>query len=339
MKRALITGSCGLIGSEAVRHFLSLGWLVYGIDNGGRAEFFGKDGSVDQAYSALTMLKGYVHCEVDVSVRCDVEQILRWIDRGTPDLVIHAAGQPSHDTAAKVPYRDFEVNALGTFNMLEACRKHAPEAAFVFLSTNKVYGDTPNYTWPHDEKMSVDQSMHSLFGCSKLAADVYVQEYGRYFGMKTCSLRCGCLSGGAHAGVEQHGFLSYLVKCNVERIPYVIHGFGGEQVRDNLHASDVAKFSEQFYLAPRRGEVYNLGGGVQNACSILEAISRIQELSGIDMVYSFSDKPRLGDHYKYISDLTKVRSHYPGWDVTVTLDQIFKELYEAASSRAPRVAR
>jgi len=268
-----------------------------------------------------------------------------------PTLVVHCAGQPSHDRAAAIPFDDFDTNAGGTLNLLEAARAGCPSAPFVFLSSNKVYGDRPNRIpvrelptrWDYAdeafangiaENFPVDQSTHSLFGASKLAADVLVQEYGRYFGLSTCSLRGGCLTGPQHSGVELHGFLSYLIKCNVEGRRYQVYGYQGKQVRDNIHAHDVARFIEAFARAPRAGEVYNLGGGRSNSVSILEAFDRIAQLSGREMEWTYVDQPRIGDHICYISDLTKMHTHYPSWGITRTLDDIFEEMCAAAVSRA-----
>ena len=272
-----------------------------------------------------------------------------------PSLVVHAAAQPSHDLAASRPFDDFDVNAGGTLNLLESTRRHAPDAVFVYLSTNKVYGDGPNgirlrelpARWDYAdpafadgirEDFPIDRCTHSLFGASKLAADVLVQEYGRYFGMKSCCLRGGCLTGPHHAGVELHGFLSYLIRCNVEGRRYTIFGYKGKQVRDNLHAFDVARFIDCFYESPRCAEVYNIGGGRANSVSILEAFDRIRALSGRDMQVEYVDTHREGDHICYISNLDKMRQHYPGWDITKSLDAVFQDIYEATrqmSSRPP----
>jgi CDP-paratose 2-epimerase len=270
-------------------------------------------------------------------------------------LIVHAAAQPSHDLAATRPFDDFDVNASGTLNLLEATRRNAPRAVFVFMSTNKVYGDRPNAIalkeldtrWDYDdpayadgiaETFAVDQSMHSLFGASKLAADVMVQEYGRYFDMKTCCLRGGCLTGPNHSGVELHGFLSYLIKCNLEGKLYRVYGYKGKQVRDNIHALDVARFIHAFWESPRSGEVYNLGGGRENSCSILEAFDRIAALSGQRMEYEYVDKNREGDHICYISNLSKMRKHYPGWEITKSLEDIFEEIFSKEAQAALRGA-
>jgi CDP-paratose 2-epimerase len=268
-----------------------------------------------------------------------------------PDLLVHTAAQPSHDLAAARPFDDFDVNAGGTLNLLEAARQHVPETVFVHMSTNKVYGDGPNRIrmkelptrWDYDdpayergipETYSIDQSKHSLFGASKVAADVYVQEYGHYFGLRTCCLRGGCLTGPNHSGVELHGFLSYLVKCNVEGALYRVFGYKGKQVRDNIHALDVARFIHAFAENPRAGEVYNIGGGRGNSCSILEAFDRIAAISGKPTRYEYVEQNRLGDHICYLSDLTKMRAHYPGWNLTQSLDEIMVQIYQAATGRS-----
>ncbi len=268
----------------------------------------------------------------------------------SPAVIVHAAAQPSHDLAASIPFDDFDTNAAGTLNMLEAARRFCPESPFIYFSTNKVYGDLPNTIalrelqtrWDYDdpayaggipETFSIDRSTHSLFGASKLAGDIMVQEYGRYFGMPTCCLRAGCMTGSRHAGVELHGFLSYLVKCNMEGREYKIFGYKGKQVRDNLHSSDAASFVYAFYENPRPGEVYNLGGGRENSCSILEAFKICEEKSGRKQVYSYVDKPRRGDHICYYSDLGRIKSHYPGWSVTKSVEEIIEELVSAPEGR------
>lgn len=344
MKKLLVTGSSGLIGSEVVAHFASRGWEVHGVDNNTRETFFGPEGSTRwNQYRLQDTFEYFEHHELDIRDRAGVLSLLEGV---RPDAVVHAAAQPSHDLAAKIPFDDFDTNAVGTLNLLEAVRQHVAEAPFVHLSTNKVYGDAPNeldlveedtrweYARPEDyhgiaENFRIDQSKHSIFGASKLAADVMVQEYGRYFGMQTCCLRGGCLTGPSHSGVELHGFLSYLVKCNLEERTYTIFGYKGKQVRDNIHSRDVARFIEQFINKPRSGEVYNLGGGRDNSCSILEAFDMISKISGKEMQYKYSDVNREGDHICYISDLRKIKSHYPDWDLTVSLEQIFQEIYES----------
>jgi CDP-paratose 2-epimerase len=332
-----------------VRYFHELGWEVHGIDNNMRADFFGPQG--DTRWNQRTLLSEcprFTHHELDIRDREGLRQLVATI---RPDALIHTAAQPSHDLAAQRPFDDFDVNAGGTLNVLEAVRKHCPDAPFVHMSTNKVYGDGPNRVrlresatrWDYDdpayangisEAFPIDQSKHSIFGASKVAADVMVQEYGRYFGMPTCCLRGGCLTGPAHSAVELHGFLSYLVKVNVTGGLYRVYGYGGKQVRDNIHAHDVARFAQQFIAAPRSGEVYNCGGGRSNACSILEAFQRVEHLSGKPMNWEYVDKAREGDHICYISDLAKMRAHYPGWSIEKTLDDIFGEIVQAWMTRA-----
>jgi CDP-paratose 2-epimerase len=307
-----------------------------------RADFFGPQGDTRWNQKRLEeTLTRFTHHELDIR---DRQGVLKCLEALQPDCIVHAAAQPSHDLAASRPYDDFDVNAVGTMNLLEATRRHAPEAAFIFTSTNKVYGDAPNELplkemetrWEYAdaadfngirEDMRIDRSKHSIFGASKVAADVMVQEYGRYFGMKTCCVRGGCLTGPNHSGVELHGFLSYLIKVNLTGGTYKIFGYKGKQVRDNIHSHDVACFVERFIEAPRCGEVYNIGGGRNNSCSILEAFSHIEALSGKKMNYEYVDKNREGDHICYLSDLAKIRAHYPGWDITVPLSQVFEEIY------------
>ena len=340
-KRVIVTGSNGLIGSECVQHFDGLGWEVAGVDNNMRRQFFGPDGDTLWNLERLrASTRNFRHYDNDIRDRDFIDDLLRDV---RPDLVIHCAAQPSHDLAARIPVDDFEVNANGTLNMLEATRCHAPEAVFVFMSTNKVYGDAPNSLpldeletrWDFagerrgtgiDETMSIDQSMHSLFGVSKVAADVMTQEYGHYFGMKTVCLRGGCLTGPAHSGAQLHGFLSYLVKCALRGDKYTVFGYKGKQVRDNIHAHDVCRAIEAIAAAPRPGEVYNLGGGPGNSISVLEAIARIEQLAGCRVKWEYSDKARSGDHICYYTNLGKFRSHYPGWDITKSLDDILREM-------------
>jgi CDP-paratose 2-epimerase len=344
MSRLLVTGSSGLIGSEIVEYFARLGWEVHGVDNNQRAVFFGPDGDTRWNQSRLERaVSGFRHHELDIRDRDGIRAL---VEKVRPDAVVHAAAQPSHDRAASIPFDDFDTNAVGTLNMLEAVRCYAINAPFVHLSTNKVYGDAPNELamteletrWDYQdaafaqgipETFRIDRSTHSVFGASKVAADVMVQEYGRYFGMNTCCLRGGCLTGPAHSGVELHGFLSYLVKCNVEQRTYRIFGYKGKQVRDNIHSRDVARFVEAFFAAPRSGEVYNLGGGKQNSCSIFEAFSMVQERTGREMQYEYDSKNRIGDHICYYSDLRKMMEHYPGWSITVPLGTIFDEIVDA----------
>lgn len=341
MKKLLVTGSSGLIGSEVVAFFSELGWKVYGIDNNMRADFFGPQGDTRWNQHRLQeKYPSFVHCELDIRNRTEIGKLVKEI---APDGIIHTAAQPSHDLAASRPFDDFDVNAVGTLNLLEATRKYAAETPFIQMSTNKVYGDAPNELnlvetdtrWDYadseyqngiKESFRIDQSKHSLFGASKVAADVMVQEYGRYFNMPTCCLRGGCLTGPNHCGVELHGFLSYLIKCNLEEKKYTIFGYKGKQVRDNIHSHDVVSFMYEFLKAPRAGEVYNLGGGRNNSISILEAFSLAHSLSGKAMEYEYVDKNREGDHICYISDLSKMRQHYPDWDVSKNLEVIFEEI-------------
>jgi CDP-paratose 2-epimerase len=348
MKRMLVTGSSGLIGSEVCAYFAGQGWKVHGVDNNSRAFFFGPAGDTRWNQRRLqSTLPGFLHHEVDIR---DRKQVLALVDEVRPEVIVHAAAQPSHDLAAKLPFEDFDTNAVGTLNLLQAARISVPDGVFVHMSTNKVYGDAPNelpltehktrwdYSAPHDfdgitEEMRIDRCKHSLFGASKVAADILVQEYGRYFGMKTCCLRGGCLTGPNHSGVELHGFLSYLVKCNIEGKRYTIYGYKGKQVRDNIHAFDVARFIDEFIRAPRCGEVYNLGGGRGNSCSILEAFGLIESISGQRMQYDYVDKNREGDHICYISNLTKMQTHYPDWSITKSLQDIFEEIFRAWLAR------
>lgn len=349
MKRTLlVTGSSGLIGSEVCTYFASRGWTVHGIDNNLRAFFFGPDGDTRWNQQRLEEnLPNFTHHELDIRDRAGVLELMQLLN---PTAIVHTAAQPSHDRAAAIPFADFDTNAVGTLNVLEATRQYAPSAPFVHISTNKVYGDRPNrisltelekrwdYSDPNyadgiDETFPIDQSKHSLFGASKVAADVMVQEYGRYFGLNTACLRGGCLTGPNHSGVELHGFLSYLVKCNLTSQKYTIFGYKGKQVRDNIHSLDVARFIEAFIEAPRSGEVYNLGGGRANSCSILEAFEIIEGISGKPMVYDYSDQHRSGDHICYISDLSKMKAHYPEWEITKSLDDIFQEIYRSWSVR------
>jgi CDP-paratose 2-epimerase len=349
MKKLLITGSSGLIGSEMAAHFHGLGWEIHGVDNNMRADFFGPQGDTRWNQRRLSReLPRFRHHELDMRDRTGVLSLVREL---VPDAVIHTAAQPSHDLAAARPFDDFDVNAAGTLNLLEAMRHSCREAPLVHLSTNKVYGDSPNQIkmkelatrWDYDdpnyaggisEDCSIDQSKHSLFGASKAAGDLMVQEYGRYFGMPTCCLRGGCLTGPAHSAVELHGFLSYLVKINISGQTYRVYGYKGKQVRDNIHSHDVATFAEQFIASPRVAEVYNCGGGRENSCSILEAFARVEALTGRRMEWTYVDKAREGDHICYISDLRKMKRHYPKWTITRSLDDIFNELVESWSRRA-----
>ena len=348
MKKLLITGSSGLIGSEVCSYFSGRGWHVHGVDANLRREFFGPEGDTRWNQQRLEKtLDAFSHHELDIRNR---EGVLELIETLRPDAIVHSAAQPSHDRAAAIPFADFDTNAVGTLNLLEATRQFAKDAPFVHMSTNKVYGDRPNtldlveeetrydYADPAfangiAEDFPIDQSKHSLFGASKVAADVIVQEYGRYFDMQTACLRGGCLTGPNHSGVELHGFLSYLIKCNLIGRKYTIFGYKGKQVRDNIHSFDVARFMEAFINDPRSGEVYNLGGGKQNAVSILESFDKIAALSGKKMIYDYDDQNRSGDHICYYSDLSKMKSHYPGWDITKSLDDIFEEIYQSWKTR------
>jgi len=340
----LVTGSSGLIGSAVCEHFDALGWSVHGVDNNQRAVFFGPRGDTNWNRRRLEKeLKRFTHHELDIRDRAGMGQLVAELK---PAAIVHTAAQPSHDRAADIPFDDFDTNAVGTLNLLEAARRSCPEAPFVHMSTNKVYGDKPNRIamreeatrWEYDdpayahgiaEDFGIDQSKHSLFGASKVAADVMVQEYGRYFSMPTCCLRGGCLTGPAHSGVELHGFLSYLVKCNLEERVYRVFGYKGKQVRDNIHAADVAAFIERFIAAPRSGEVYNIGGGRDNACSILEAFEAVAAVSGKAMRYEYVDRNREGDHICYYSDLRKMKAHCPGWSVAVSLAEIIEQICRA----------
>jgi CDP-paratose 2-epimerase len=349
-RSCLVTGSSGLIGSEVCGFFAASGWRVHGIDNNQRAVFFGDAGDTRWNQERMQRtLPRFRHESIDVRHR---ERILDLVERVRPALIVHAAAQPSHDRAAAIPFDDFDTNAVGTLNLLQAAREFCPESPFVFMSTNKVYGDRPNTIplrelatrWDYadpafdegiPETLSIDQSTHSLFGASKVAADVLVQEYGRYFNMPTCCLRAGCMTGPNHAGVELHGFLSYLVKCNVEGREYRVFGYKGKQVRDNIHSFDVATFIDAFHAQPRIGEVYNLGGGKANSCSILEAFARVESLTGRRQVHTYVDEPRRGDHVCYYSDLRKMKAHYPQWTIAKSLEQTLREIVETWRERIP----
>ncbi|MGF1452301.1 MAG: NAD-dependent epimerase/dehydratase family protein [Opitutales bacterium] len=348
MKRILVTGSSGLIGSEVCRFFGAQEHEIVGVDNNARKSFFGDHGDTTWNRDRLVeSISSFRHVELDIR---DREGVLKLIADEKPDAIVHTAAQPSHDRAAAIPFEDFDTNAVGTFNLLEATRRHSPDTPFVHMSTNKVYGDKPNFLelrelptrWDYAdaayadgiaEDFGIDQSKHSLFGASKVAADVCVQEYGRYFDMPTCCLRGGCLTGPNHSGVQLHGFLSYLVKCNLEGKEYTVFGYKGKQVRDNIHSLDVARFIDAFIRSPRCGEVYNIGGGKANSCSILEAFHLAEELTGNPMKYVYEDEARKGDHICYISDLGKMRNHYPSWDITVPLRKVFEEIVESWRER------
>lgn len=342
MKKLLVTGSSGLIGSESVVYFDQKGWEVYGIDNNMRKEFFGEDGDTTWNLNRVkdSTSANFEHINIDIR---DREKVLSTVEEIMPDFIIHCAAQPSHDLAASVPFKDFDVNAVGTLNFLEATRRFVPEATFCFMSTNKVYGDAPNELelkeletrWEYadekyyngiDESMRIDRCKHSLFGASKVAADVMVQEYGKYFDMKTSCFRGGCLTGPAHSAAELHGFLAYLIKCCSEGRHYRIFGYKGKQVRDNIHSLDVCRAFEAFYENPSCGEVYNLGGGRGNSISMLEAIKLAEEVTGKKMDYEYVETNRIGDHICYISDLTKMQKDFPGWGITKSIQDIFEEI-------------
>ena len=355
MAVAVITGSAGLIGAEAARFFADKGLDIVGIDNDMRRQFFGKEASTAWNRQRLeTELKAYRHYDIDIRDQSAVADLFGRYHASVA-VVIHTAAQPSHDWAAQAPFVDFSINAGGTLNLLEASRQYCPDACFIFTSTNKVYGDTPNRLplveqptrWellddhPYgrhgiDESMSIDQTMHSLFGASKVAADVLVQEYGRYFGMKTACFRGGCLTGPDHSGTQLHGFLAYLVKCAVTDTPYIVFGYRGKQVRDNIHSFDLVNAFWHFFEAPRAGEVYNIGGGRYCNCSMLEAIEKCQSLTGRDLRWSYSETNRTGDHIWWISDIRRFRTHYPGWSIHYDIDAILCEIFDAVSARVLR---
>ncbi len=344
LESILVTGSSGLIGSEAVEHFDRKGHRIIGVDNNPRREFFGPAGDTTWNLERLKRCtRNFRHYALDIRDRAGVMSLF---EQNRFDLVIHCAAQPSHDKAKEIPLVDFEVNALGTLNLLEATRQHCPEAVFIMMSTNKVYGDAPNekplqelatrydYADPADfegidETCRIDRTLHSIFGASKVAADVMAQEYGRYFGMKVGIFRGGCLTGPSHSGVELHGFLSYLVKVAVTGQTYTVYGYKGKQVRDNIHSYDVIRAMEEFAANPRPGEVYNLGGGRANSVSILEAIDRLERMTGRKLNWVYHDQNRMGDHICYISDLRKLRAHYPNWTITRSLDSTLEEIVEA----------
>jgi CDP-paratose 2-epimerase len=340
-RHVLITGSSGLIGSEAVTFFDQRGWHIHGVDNNMRRDFFGPDGdtlwNLDRLHSCTL---SFEHHDLDIR---DRQAMLYLIAEVRPDLIIHCASQPSHDLASDRPFDDFDVNAVGTLNLLESARRFCPTSPFIFMSTNKVYGDSPNerelveletrweYARPEDyngidERCRVDACLHSLFGASKLSADMMVQEYGRYFDMPTVCLRGGCLTGPHHSGAELHGFLSYMARATRQGRTYRIYGYQGKQVRDNIHAHDVCTFFEAFYNAPRVGAVYNLGGGRENSVSLLEAIARFEDLIGNRLNVEYVDHARRGDHICYISDLRRIHADYPTWRQEYTLERTFEEI-------------
>lgn len=352
MTVVLITGSAGLIGSESVRFFYERGFTIVGIDNDMRRVFFGEDASTDWNRKRLleNYTDRYIHHDVDIRDRQEIAEIFQ--QYGTDiGLIVHTAAQPSHDWAAKDPYTDFSVNANGTLVLLENTRQYCPEAVFIFCSTNKVYGDTPNNLplveqetrWEVDrnhsyhqginEKMSIDRTKHSLFGASKVAADILVQEYGRYFNLKTASFRGGCLTGPSHSGTKLHGFLSYLMKCTIEGNPYQVYGYNGKQVRDNIHSYDLVNAFYHFYQAPRVGEVYNIGGGRHSNCSMLEAIQHCEAIADRKLNWEYTESNRIGDHIWWISDLSKFKSHYPSWELTYSVKDILKEIFATNINR------
>jgi CDP-paratose 2-epimerase len=340
-KTAIITGSSGLIGSEGATFLDERGWRVHGIDNNMRRDFFGDDGDTTWNLDRLRRdTKHYEHHDVDIR---DRDEIFRIFAETKPDLVFHCAAQPSHDLAAQRPFEDFEINALATLNLLEAAREHCPESPFVFMSTNKVYGDAPNELplveletrWDYadeglregiDESCRIDMTMHSLFGVSKAAADLLVQEYGRYFGMPTVCFRGGCLTGPQHSGAELHGFLAYLGRAIKEGRTYRIFGYKGKQVRDNIHSHDVCTAMLTYYEKPKPAAVYNLGGGRANSTSIMESAARFEELLGRPFKSEYIDEPRRGDHICYISDLSHIRSDYPEWDISISLEETMEQI-------------
>jgi CDP-paratose 2-epimerase len=346
MSIAVITGSAGLIGSEAVRFFGRLGMKIVGIDNDMRKVFFGEEASTEWNRKSLeSELPNYDHRNVDIRDYTAIKNIFEHFGKDI-SLIIHTAAQPSHDWAASDPFADFSVNANGTLNLLQATREYCPEAVFIFTSTNKVYGDLPNRLplieqetrWEIDsshqyyggisEDMSIDQCKHSLFGASKVAADVLVQEYGRYFGIRTVSFRGGCLTGPNHSGTQLHGFLAYLMKCTVTGKPYTVFGYQGKQVRDNIHSADLIAAFYEFYQDPQVAAVYNIGGGRESNCSMLEAITLCQEITGRELEYSYSEDNRIGDHIWYVSDLSKFKQRYPSWSIKHNIKGILGEIHE-----------
>ncbi len=346
--KILVTGSSGLIGSEAVLHFDALDHEVFGIDNNMRKEFFGAKGDTSWNLRRLQeKARRFRHFPLDIRNR---EEIVSLFKANRFDMIIHCAAQPSHDKAREIPLVDFDVNAVGTINLLEATRQTCPEAVFIHMSTNKVYGDTPNrlplaetptrfdYSRPEDykgidESMSIDQSLHSLFGASKASGDLIAQEYGRYFKMNVGIFRGGCLTGPSHAGVELHGFLSYLIHVGVHAKHYTVFGYKGKQVRDQIHSFDVIRAFEEFARSPKQGEVYNIGGGRENAASVLECLELFRKLTGKDISWSYDERNRIGDHICYITDLQKLKHDYPRWSITRSLESIFIEMIDAEEAQ------
>jgi CDP-paratose 2-epimerase len=352
MSVVVVTGSAGLVGSEASLHFGALGLEVVGIDNDMRAAFFGPEAST--AWNVENLVRrlgdGYRHHPVDIRDRGEMLAVFERYGSSI-ELVIHAAAQPSHDWAAREPFTDFDINAAGTLNVLEATRLHAPDAVFIFTSTNKVYGDAPNhlplvelstrfdiepghrFAGGISEDMPIDRSLHSLFGASKVAADVLVQEYGRYYGMKTACFRGGTLSGQLHSATELHGFLGYVMRCAMAGTPYTVFGYKGKQVRDAIHSMDLVRAFHEFFKRPRAAEVYNIGGGRFSNCSVLEAIELSQEIAGRELEWSYRDQHRVGDHIWWIGDNGRFQSHYPDWRLEYNVDRILKEIYESNLDR------
>jgi CDP-paratose 2-epimerase len=347
MPVAIVTGSGGLIGSESARYFARQGFDVIGIDNDMRAYFFGPEASTAHVSEELSStLEGFTPVELDIRDREGVDRLLARHGSAV-ELIVHTAAQPSHDWAAREPHTDFGVNAVGTLNLLQAARDHAPDATFVFTSTNKVYGDRPNllplveletrWELPEDHEwfggipteMSIDRCTHSVFGASKVAADIMVQEFGRYFDMPTVCFRGGCLTGPQHAGAQLHGFLAYLMKCTVTGDPYTIFGYQGKQVRDNIHATDVVQAFHEFHKSPKTAAVYNLGGGRASNVSMLEAIDMCQKISGKELDYELSDQARMGDHRWWISDLSEFQRDYPGFELTYGIEDVLNEIHDA----------
>lgn len=357
MSIAIVTGSAGLIGSEAARHFADTGLTVVGIDNNMRREFFGDEASTEWQRQTLVKELGsrYVHVDADIRDAAQIDSLFRRY-AGEIRLIVHTAAQPSHDWAARAPQIDFTVNANGTLNLLESTRQHASDAVFIFTSTNKVYGDTPNRLplveqetrWEIDpshafhrgipESMSIDQCLHSLFGASKVAADVLVQEYGRYFGLKTATFRGGCLTGPNHSGTQLHGFLAYLMKCTVTGTPYKVFGYRGKQVRDNIHSHDLIQAFDHFYRNPRSGEVYNIGGSRYSHCSMAEAITICESITGKELTRTYVDDNRIGDHIWYVSDVSRFQSHYPEWKLTYNVEDILRQIHDSNVERWNEVA-
>jgi CDP-paratose 2-epimerase len=357
MSVVLVTGSSGLVGSEAVAHYAAQGRQIVGIDNDMRRVFFGDDASTLPTRERVRrQTPNYEHFDVDVRDNAAIEAVFRRFGRDI-DIVIHTAAQPSHDWAARDPITDFTVNANGTLALLEATRAHAPEAVFIFTSTNKVYGDRPNrlplveratrweidptHAWVNGipEDMPIDSCLHSLFGASKVAADVLVQEYGRYFGMRTACFRGGCLTGPNHAGTQLHGFLAYLMKCTLTGEPYTVFGYQGKQVRDNIHSADLLRAFDAFATAPVPNAVYNIGGGRLSNCSMLEAIALCEQISGRELNWSYDETSRVGDHIWWISDLSAFQRAYPGWSLTYDVPQILREMAETGRERWATAAR